>query len=139
MNRSCGKLKKLLRELVEACEEEERNCVPPQLFAAWKRKHAAVKDSRAYLDYLAGAPRRQPPKSPSKLRDDEMEWLDATPGVCGGRPVIKGTRVEPSNVYSRFVFGASIGSLRSYFATRPLTTSEVECAIRYCIRRRIVP
>jgi len=62
-----------------------------------------------------------------------------TPGVCGGNPCIRGTRLEPIRIWNAFLRGSSIEELQTYFAIRELTTEEVEAALRFCMRRRRIP
>jgi uncharacterized protein (DUF433 family) len=62
--------------------------------------------------------------------------FDRRSGTCGGNACIRGTRLEPRRVYRAFMSGVSIEELRTYFATRELTTEEVEACIRRCMRSR---
>ena len=51
----------------------------------------------------------------------EYEYLERTEGVCGGRPVIKGTRIEPHHV-------VNYGTLEETMSDFNLTREQViEC------------
>jgi len=54
-----------------------------------------------------------------------MDWLDcseieAIPGKMGGRPVIKGTRIEPDTIVDSFELGSSVAEIHEDFPTVPL-------------------
>ena len=56
-----------------------------------------------------------------------MEWLDCdlievVPGKMGGRPVIKGTRIEPDTIIDDFDLGSPVEEIHENFPTVPVTT-----------------
>lgn len=57
----------------------------------------------------------------------EIDWLgspdvEAVPGRCGGRPTIKGTRIEPDVIVQDFELGASVEEIHDNFPTVPVDT-----------------
>ena len=56
-----------------------------------------------------------------------MNWLEcneieAVPGKMGGRPVIKGTRIEPETIADSFELGSSVQEIHEDFPTVPIDT-----------------
>jgi uncharacterized protein (DUF433 family) len=54
-----------------------------------------------------------------------MDWLkcsaiEAIPGKMGGRPVIKGTRIEPETIVDSFELGSSVEEIHEDFPTVPV-------------------
>lgn len=60
-----------------------------------------------------------------------MERIHATPTVCSGKPVIKGTRIMVRNILSMLKAGNSVAEvLKSYPG---ITREDVEAAVDYAI------
>ena len=59
-------------------------------------------------------------------KDQELVWwlecpeVEAVPGRCGGRPTIKGTRIEPDGIVGDFELGSSIEEIHENFPTVPI-------------------
>ncbi len=56
-----------------------------------------------------------------------MDWtgcdaIEQVPGKMGGRPVIKGTRIEPDTIVEDFDLGSSIEEIHENFPTVPVDT-----------------
>ena len=56
-----------------------------------------------------------------------MDWASCTavelvPGKMGGRPVIKGTRVEPDTIVQDFELGSPVEEIHENFPTVPVDT-----------------
>lgn len=54
-----------------------------------------------------------------------MDWADCelierVPGKMGGRPVIKGTRIEPDTIVQDFELGSSVEEIHDNFPTVPV-------------------
>jgi uncharacterized protein (DUF433 family) len=56
-----------------------------------------------------------------------MEWtecdlIERVPGKMGGRPVIKGTRIEPETIVDSFELGSTVDEIHEDFPTVPVDT-----------------
>jgi uncharacterized protein (DUF433 family) len=56
-----------------------------------------------------------------------MDWtlsdlVERVPGKMGGRPVIKGTRIEPDTIIEDFDLGSSVEEIHENFPTVPVET-----------------
>ena len=56
-------------------------------------------------------------------------WIEKTPGVCGGQPVFKGTRVTLRTVLDTLAEGATIEQVLASFPT--LSRDDVSAAIAF--------
>ena len=60
------------------------------------------------------------------IKEKELVWwlecpeVEAVPGRCGGRPTIKGTRIEPDGIVGDFDLGSSIEEIHENFPTVPI-------------------
>jgi uncharacterized protein (DUF433 family) len=60
------------------------------------------------------------------IKDQELSWwlecaeVEAVPGRCGGRPTIKGTRIEPDGIVGDFDLGSSVEEIHENFPTVPI-------------------
>jgi uncharacterized protein (DUF433 family) len=62
----------------------------------------------------------------------ENQWIVATPGVQGGRPCLRGTRLTVSFILELFASGATIDSI---LETYPQTTHEgLSSALRHAAK-----
>jgi uncharacterized protein (DUF433 family) len=52
----------------------------------------------------------------------ECEEIEAVPGKMGGRPVIKGTRIEPETLVHDFDLGSPVEEIHENFPTVPVDT-----------------
>jgi uncharacterized protein (DUF433 family) len=59
------------------------------------------------------------------------EHITKTPGVCGGKACIAGTRIRVRDILAQVENGLSPEKLTTYFSTRPLTLSEIYAALSY--------
>ncbi len=58
------------------------------------------------------------------------DYIESTPGVCGGKPCIRGTRVKVSSIVARHVFdGQSLDEIVD--ALGPLTLAQLHAALVY--------
>ena len=53
---------------------------------------------------------------------EDCELVERIPGKCGGRPVIKGTRIEPDTVLTDHELGSSVEEIHKNFPTVPADT-----------------
>jgi uncharacterized protein (DUF433 family) len=53
---------------------------------------------------------------------EHCELVERIPGKYGGRPVIKGTRVEPDTVLADYELGSSVEEIHKNFPTVPADT-----------------
>ena len=56
-----------------------------------------------------------------------MDWtgcdlIEQVPGKMGGRPVIKGTRIEPETIITDFELGSPVDEIHDNFPTVPVDT-----------------
>jgi uncharacterized protein (DUF433 family) len=56
-----------------------------------------------------------------------IDWIkcaeiEAVPGKMGGRPVIKGTRIEPETIVQDFELGSPVEEIHENFPTVPVAT-----------------
>ena len=56
-----------------------------------------------------------------------MDWtgcdpIEQIPGKMGGRPVIKGTRIEPETIITDFELGSPVEEIHDNFPTVPVDT-----------------
>jgi uncharacterized protein (DUF433 family) len=63
----------------------------------------------------------------SEGRMTAMNWADCdlietVPGKMGGRPVIKGTRIEPDGLVADFELGSPVEEIHQNFPTVPVET-----------------
>ena len=70
----------------------------------------------------------------SKVQD--FDWLEcpeieAVPGKCGGRPTIKGTRIEPDGLVADFELGSDIEEIHENFPTVSVKTIEALIAFAH--------
>jgi uncharacterized protein (DUF433 family) len=54
-----------------------------------------------------------------------MDWtacdlIERVPGKMGGRPVIKGTRIEPETIVDSFELGSTVEEIHEDFPTVPV-------------------
>ncbi len=59
----------------------------------------------------------------------EMDWtecdlVERVPGRCGGRPTIKGTRIEPGTIITDMDMGSSTSEIHASFPSLPISTIE---------------
>ncbi len=59
--------------------------------------------------------------------EDEIDWaqcelVERVPGKMGGRPVIKGTRIEPDTIVQDFELGSPVEEIHENFPTLPVET-----------------
>ncbi len=71
-----------------------------------------------------------------------MNWLESpdvesVPGKCGGRPVIRGTRIEPEGLVTDFEMGSPIEEIHDNFPTVPIAT--IERLIAFAHKHQPVP
>jgi uncharacterized protein (DUF433 family) len=57
--------------------------------------------------------------------------ISKTPGVCGGKACIDGTRIRVMDIVVLHEQGMSPEQMLNYYSSRPLTLSEVHAAIAY--------
>jgi uncharacterized protein (DUF433 family) len=53
---------------------------------------------------------------------EDCELVERIPGKCGGRPVIRGTRIEPDTVLADYQLGSSVEEIHENFPTLPADT-----------------
>ena len=58
------------------------------------------------------------------------QYIVAAPGVCGGRPTFKYTRLEPSMILAQLSLGRTIDEIVQAYALSKLTPEAVQEAIR---------
>ncbi len=56
-----------------------------------------------------------------------MDWtgcgeIEEVPGKMGGRPVIKGTRIEPETIVTDYELGSEVEEIHGNFPTVPMDT-----------------
>ncbi len=52
----------------------------------------------------------------------ESALIECVPGKMGGRPVIKGTRIEPETIVQDFELGSPVEEIHENFPTVPVDT-----------------
>jgi uncharacterized protein (DUF433 family) len=52
----------------------------------------------------------------------DCDLIEAVPGKMGGRPVIKGTRIEPETIVTDFELGSSFEEIHQNFPTVSIDT-----------------
>ena len=52
----------------------------------------------------------------------ECDQIEAVPGKMGGRPVVKGTRIEPDTIIQDFELGSPVEEIHENFPTVPIDT-----------------
>jgi uncharacterized protein (DUF433 family) len=72
----------------------------------------------------------------------QMDWLEckdieAIPGKMGGRPVVKGTRIEPETIVQDFDLGAPVEEIYENFPTVPIST--IRALIVFARKHQPVP
>ena len=75
-------------------------------------------------------------------KEDRMDWLEckdieAIPGKMGGRPVVKGTRIEPETIVQDFDLGAPVEEIHENFPTVPIST--IRALIVFARKHQPVP
>ena len=63
------------------------------------------------------------------IKSVQIDWSDCdvverVPGRCGGRPTVKGTRIEPDGLITDYEMGSSIAEIHENFPTVPVQTIE---------------
>jgi uncharacterized protein (DUF433 family) len=71
-----------------------------------------------------------------------MDWNDCNlvervPGKMGGRPVIKGTRIEPDTIVTDFELGSPVEEIHENFPTLPVGT--IRQVIAFAHKHQPVP
>ena len=56
-----------------------------------------------------------------------MDWMrcpeiEAVPGEMGGKPVVKGTRIEPESLVTDYELGSPVEEIHENFPTAPVET-----------------
>lgn len=59
-----------------------------------------------------------------------MDLIVRREGVCGGRPTIKGTRIEPGMIGAMFAHGLTMDEIRDTYPH--LSAEQVRAAYLYC-------
>jgi uncharacterized protein (DUF433 family) len=67
----------------------------------------------------------------------ECEEIEVVPGRCGGRPTIKGIRIEPEGLVTDFDLGSSVEEVHDNFPSVPLST--IKNLIEFAHKRKLVP
>ena len=67
----------------------------------------------------------------------ECEEIEAVPGRCGGRPTIKGTRIEPEGIVTDFDLVSSVEEIHDNFPS--LTVSTIKNLIEFAHKHQMVP
>jgi len=57
--------------------------------------------------------------------------ITKTPGVCGGKACIDGTRIRVMDIVVLLEKGLSPEAMRTHYSARPLTLAEVHSALAY--------
>ncbi len=57
--------------------------------------------------------------------------ITKTPGVCGGRACIDGTRIRVMDIVVLLEKGMMPEAMRTHYSSRPLTLAEVHSALAY--------
>jgi uncharacterized protein (DUF433 family) len=71
-----------------------------------------------------------------------MDWNDCNlvervPGKMGGRPVVKGTRIEPDTIVTDFELGSPVEEIQENFPTLPVGT--ILLVIAFAQKHRPLP
>lgn len=59
---------------------------------------------------------------------EEFEWIEVNPEICGGKPVIKGTRIPVKVILELLANGWSIEDIKEEY---DLTEEQIRDAIRF--------
>jgi uncharacterized protein (DUF433 family) len=57
--------------------------------------------------------------------------ISKTPGVCGGKACVDGTRIRVMDIVVLHKRGVAAEQMLDYYSSRPLTPSEVHAALTY--------
>ena len=60
------------------------------------------------------------------------DWITVEPGVCHGKPIIRGTRIMVSNILSLLAGGYTIAQILDYYPE--LSQEAIKGALEYAIR-----
>ena len=71
-----------------------------------------------------------------------MDWSDCNlveqvPGRCGGRPTVKGTRIEPDTILTDAELGSSPEEIHESFPSLPIPT--IKAILDYASSHQLVP
>jgi uncharacterized protein (DUF433 family) len=61
-----------------------------------------------------------------------MEWIVSDPNICGGKPVVRGTRVMVRNILGMVAAGYDVDRILQAYPQ--LTPGQVAAALRYAAR-----
>jgi uncharacterized protein (DUF433 family) len=76
------------------------------------------------------------------VKPPQIEWskspdIEVVPGRCGGRPTIRGTRIEPDGLVTDFEMGSTVEEIHENFPTVPVQT--IERLVAYAHAHQPVP
>jgi len=60
------------------------------------------------------------------------DWITVDPGVCHGKPIIRGTRIMVSNILSLLAGGYAIAQILDYYPE--LSEEAIKGALEYAIQ-----
>ena len=60
------------------------------------------------------------------------DWITVDPGVCHGKPIIRGTRIMVSNILSLLAGGYTIAQILDYYPE--LSQETIKGALEYAIQ-----
>jgi len=72
-----------------------------------------------------------------KVRDVSFERIASTPGVMGGRPCIRGTRITVSNIVGQIASGTTIDELLADYPH--LSREEIQEALAFAAELAALP
>ena len=67
----------------------------------------------------------------------DCDFVEQVPGKCGGRPTIKGTRIEPDVIITDAELGASPEETHESFPSVPIAT--IRAILDYAHSHQLVP
>lgn len=67
----------------------------------------------------------------------DCEAIEAVPGKMGGRPVIKGTRIEPETIVQDFELGSPVEEIHDNFPTVSVDT--IRTVLAFAHKHQPVP
>jgi uncharacterized protein (DUF433 family) len=67
----------------------------------------------------------------------ECELVEVVKGKVGGRPVVKGTRIEPQNIVLDYDLGSPVEEIHENFPTLPIDT--IRKVIAFAHKHQPVP
>ena len=68
---------------------------------------------------------------------NDCELIERVSGKVGGRPVVKGTRVEPDTILSDYELGSPISEIHENFPSLSIDT--IEKILAFAHSRQLVP